>query len=197
MCTDSTCWLLFFFLNKQHKRNCQGSLRKAHWAYVQDILEPSLETKDTKTFWKYVKTRQNENSEVAPLLDNASLITDSAEKAHILNSQFKSVFTQDTGALPDVTLTKPELPSMPDITITTKDVQALLDRLKSGKASGPDNLPNMVLKQCAAEVAPFLQALYTQSLAVGELPMDWRNANVAPVFKKGSHQCWSTSSTEV
>lgn len=49
--------------------------------------------------------------------------------------------------------------------------------------------PCRVLKEAAAEIAPFLQFLYTQSVATGQLPADWLKANITPVFKKGDkHQ---------
>ncbi len=35
------------------------------------------------------------------------------------------------------------------------------------------------------EVAPILQVLYTKSLMEGEVPDQWKTANVAPIYKKG------------
>ncbi|XP_072022921.1 uncharacterized protein [Amphiura filiformis] len=54
------------------------------------------------------------------------------------------------------------------------------------KASGPDNIPNKILKECSVELAPLLSALFNQSISTGVLPDDWTTANVSPVFKKGS-----------
>ena len=42
-----------------------------------------------------------------------------------------------------------------------------------------------VLKECSSEISPMLALIYNESLAQGTLPDDWRQANVAPVFKKG------------
>ena len=41
-----------------------------------------------------------------------------------------------------------------------------------------------MLKECSSEISPML-ALSNESLAQGTVPDDWRQANVAPVFKKG------------
>ena len=53
------------------------------------------------------------------------------------------------------------------------------------KSSGPDNIPSWILKECADEIAPILQIIFTQSLNTHTLPQDWLTANITPVFKKG------------
>ena len=60
------------------------------------------------------------------------------------------------------------------------------NEINTSKASGPDNLPNMYLKMCAQQLAPALALIFTKSLTSGQLPEDWRNANVVPIFKKGN-----------
>jgi hypothetical protein len=42
-----------------------------------------------------------------------------------------------------------------------------------------------ILKELADEISPLLQLVYTKSLDTGEVPADWRTANVSPVYKKG------------
>ena len=54
------------------------------------------------------------------------------------------------------------------------------------KAVGPDCIPNIILKTCAEEIAPGLTKIFDVSIRTGTLPEDWRNANVAPIFKKGN-----------
>ena len=56
---------------------------------------------------------------------------------------------------------------MGEITVDPKGVLKLLNNLKIHKASGPDGLSARVL------------------LAQGTVPDDWRQANVAQIFKKG------------
>ena len=77
-------------------------------------------------------------------------------------------------------------PCMPEIVIKTDGVEKLLRNLSPHKASGPDSLPNTILKNCAAELAPIISDIFQQSLDTGSLPSDWRNANISPVFKKGN-----------
>ena len=51
---------------------------------------------------------------------------------------------------------------------------------------GPDNIHPYILKNCANEISPILQVIFTQSLDTGILPSDWLMANVCPVYKKGN-----------
>ena len=50
---------------------------------------------------------------------------------------------------------------------------------------GPDQIHPRVLKQLATAVAPIFTVIFNKSLHSGEVPEDWRKANVAPIFKKG------------
>ena len=74
---------------------------------------------------------------------------------------------------------------MGEITVDPKGTLKLLNGLKVHKAPGPDGLSARVLKECSSEIAPILAFIYNESLAQGTVPDDWRQANVAPVYKKG------------
>ena len=54
-----------------------------------------LENNNPKPFWKYIKSRKQDNIGVAPLKTNGQLVNDSKGKAEILMRQFKSVFTRE------------------------------------------------------------------------------------------------------
>ena len=57
----------------------------------------------------------------------------------------------------------------------------LLDRIDVSKPSGPDKLPGILL-QSLKELTPVVHFIFTQSLCTGELPTEWTQANVAPIF---------------
>lgn len=55
------------------------------------------------------------------------------------------------------------------------------------KANGPDQLPTIVLKEAATEIAPILRLIFVISLETGSVPKTWKNANIVPIYKgKGS-----------
>jgi len=73
-----------------------------------------------------------------------------------------------------------------DVDFSVEAVQRKLQRLAPDKSPGPDGIHPLLLKECASMVAAPLSAIYTRSYATGELPAEWKTANVAPIFKKGS-----------
>ena len=58
-------------------------------------------------------------------------------------------------------------------------------KIKAGKAAGPDKHPAGFLKGMAEPFSGMFSFIYQQSLDSGQVPQDWRKANVAPIFKKG------------
>ena len=78
--------------------------------------------------------------------------------------------------------------SMAQIDISTSGVKLLLDNLKPHKASGPDSIPPMIVKELGNEIAPILQIISQISLTTGQVAYRTtgnKEANVAPIFKKG------------
>ncbi|KAK4822388.1 hypothetical protein QYF61_014158, partial [Mycteria americana] len=53
------------------------------------------------------------------------------------------------------------------------------------KSIGPDEIHLRVLKELADVLTKPLSIIYQQSWLTGEVPADWRLANVTPIFKKG------------
>ena len=62
--------------------------------------------------------------------------------------------------------------------------QVLLDGLNIHKAPGPDGLNARVLKECSNGISPILALIFNASLARGDVPDEWRQANVSQGFKK-------------
>ena len=110
--------------------------------------------------------------------------TDTLDKANICNRQFQSAFTRESDNEIPSKGTSPFTP-MGEITVDPNGVLKLLNNLKIHKAPGPDGLSARVLKECSSEIAPILALIYNETLAQGTVPDDWRQGNVAPIFKKG------------
>ena len=122
---------------------------------------------------------------VSPLKDGGILHSNSLSQATVLNNQFKSVFNDvEQGEIPR--LYGPDYPDIADLYISIQGVEKLLRNICPTKAAGPDSISCCFLKECSSELAPILSQIFNQSLLEGEVPSDWRNANVAPVFKKGN-----------
>lgn len=166
------------------KATSQRRIRQSHRQYMTDIVSNSY--KDSpKQFWSYIKSKKQESFGVAPLKNKDGFIhSDSKSKAEILNDQFCSVFTEENmSCMPDKG-PSPH-PTMDRIIIQTKGVFKQLAGLNPHKATGPDCIPTAILRIGAEELAPIFTRLYQTSLDSGEVPIDWRDAQIVPVFKKG------------
>ena len=152
--------------------------------YLNNLLDPEQDS-TSKIFWKYMKARKQDSVSIGTLKADG-IITESAEsKANLLNKQFVSVFTKDDlSNIPD----KSQSPFKPmdEIVVNENGVKKCIDCLNEKKASGPDKFPIKVFKQCSNEIIPVLTSIFQQSLSTGEVPLDWKQANVVPIFKKGS-----------
>ena len=169
---------------KKLQAEVQFEVRSAHKHYMQDVVSDSYK-ENPKKFWSYIKSTGQESAGVSPLKnEDGFLKSDNQSKANILNSQFESAYTkEDTSSLPDKG-PSPH-PEMPDIAVNWKGVPKLLKGLKSFKATGPDSIPAFILKAAADQLSPILTRLYQTSFDTGQIPSDWREAWIVPVFKKG------------
>ena len=61
----------------------------------------------------------------------------------------------------------------------------LMQGLNPHKVEGPDHIPTRFLKEFAAELKPTMTLIFQAFLQQGQVPDDWKQANVAPIFKKG------------
>ena len=72
--------------------------------------------------------------------------------------------------------------------VTDIDAEVILNKIKNlneFKAFGVDGVSNAVLKNCAESFAKPLKIIFDKSLKTGEVPKEWKEANVTPLFKKG------------
>jgi len=53
---------------------------------------------------------------------------------------------------------------------------------------GPDGMHPRVLRKLADVIAESLSIIFERPWRTGEVPEDWRKANVTPIFKKGKKE---------
>ena len=75
-----------------------------------------------------------------------------------------------------------------EIHIRQEMVLGRLMGLKADKSPGPDGLHPRVLKEVALEIVDALVIIFQCSIDSGSVPVDWRVANVIPLFKKGGER---------
>ena len=174
------------------KRNATTKLiRRYHERYVHDIIGDlgAVTVNDQcagiKRFWRYVKASKRECVGVPTLHTANEQLSSDNDKARVLNDQFENAFTSENlDNVPE--LGESPFSSCPDIVFTTPGIVKLLQKLQPHKATGPDQLPPRVLKDLAEEIAPSVTLIFQQIYDSGMTPQDWRDAVVAPIYKKGN-----------
>ncbi|XP_033627765.1 uncharacterized protein LOC117290458 [Asterias rubens] len=132
-----------------------------------------------------MKTRDH----VGPLTEeNGEVITDDVRTAKVLNDYFSSVFTLEqlhNIPQPNRMFDGPNDDMLRDVEVTAENVLKVLMKLKPGKAPRVDEIYAVVLREVSGVIAEPLSQIFQKSLAEGVVPLDWRRANVTPIFKKG------------
>ena len=68
--------------------------------------------------------------------------------------------------------------SLQNIEFTTAVVQEKLSKMKPNKAPGIDNFNSSMLREVASSIASPLCEIFNGSIEMGEVPLDWKKANV-------------------
>ena len=90
--------------------------------------------------------------------------------------------------LDDSTISIPVFPSKTNLkrhnmSVTPKMVKEVIMNLDLSKASGPDCIPVVVLKNCEPELSYILAELFNKCLKESCFPDCWKVSSVVPVFK--------------
>ena len=69
--------------------------------------------------------------------------------------------------------------------MTPEEVETTLKALPIGKATGPDEISNRLLKEISREISVPLTEFYNHSLSIGKVPDSFKESHVVPVPKGG------------
>ena len=145
---------------------------------------------DSKSFYAYVRSKQKVRDKVGPLENNmGNIISDGFQMAEVLNEYFSSLFTtEDISSLP-VPFTKFEgnqSEHLGQLFVTPEMIAQKIKKMKDNKSPGVDGIPPKLLKEIVEQISTPLAKLFNLSLEEGIVPSEWKEANITPLFKKGS-----------
>jgi hypothetical protein len=69
-------------------------MRKAEWDYINSTINEGLQSNNSKPFWKYIKSKKQDNIGISPLKQGIQLVTNSKEKAEILINKGNNKITE-------------------------------------------------------------------------------------------------------
>ena len=78
-----------------------------------------------------------------------------------------------------------------DSPITLDEVLTAVSKLKNNKAAGEDDIRGEMLKAMDSDGIGKLHQVVSQAWIQGQVPQEWRNATIVPIFKKGSKKLCS------
>ena len=176
-------------------RNKMNKVVKRNKREFEASLADRIKT-DPKIFYSYVRSKTKIKDRIGPLEDqNRKLTNDNATMSEILNKYFASVYTiENIGDVPTAekrqnsVLATEEVKKLVTIEINQAKVVKALKSMKKNKTGGVDGLNSSYIIGVAEAIIIPLTILFRRALENGEVPLDWKMANVTAIFKKGSRK---------
>ena len=170
---------------RQVSNCCKKVLKAAKLAYATKTKESIISQKHGSwDFWRIANNVLNKGkSAILPLFNEPEVLSSASDKAKLFAKNFsKNSNLDDSGTSLPVFPSRTNL-KLHNISITPKMVKKFITNLYSSKASGPDCIPVVVLKNCEPELSYILAKLFNKCLKESCFPDCWKVSSVVPVFK--------------
>ena len=170
---------------RQASNHCKGVPEAAKLAYATKTKESITSHKlGSRDFWQIANSVLNKSkSAILPLFNEPEVLSSASDKTKL----FAKIFSKNSN-LDDSGISLPVFPSrtnlkLHNISITPKMITKVITNLDSSKASHPDCVPVVVLKNCEPEISNIQAKLFNMCLKESCFPDCWKVLSVIPVFK--------------
>ncbi len=121
-----------------------------------------------------------------PISNNGVIITDNLVKAEIFNKLFVSqtILDESSTQLPTEPPNTFSSLKIDQLVVQPEDIYKIISQLNISKATGPDGIGNLILREAAVPLAKPLSNLFNYCISLGYFPELWKIANVLPLHKK-------------
>ena len=166
-------------------------IRNAKKSYISNLQtklsDPSLSSKAWYRITNEITKLKNKHNPPPPLIRNGQPQIHPLDKAQTLNEHFVGIPTvRDEPELLD-NINTPDF-NLNTIVILEQDVKDQLDNLNINKPGGPDEISPKLIKTFGYHLVKPLTLLFNRSLQLGQVPQQWKMANVSAIFKnKGNN----------
>ena len=168
---------------RQASNHCKRVLEAAKLAYANKTKESITSQKlGSHDFWRIANSVLNKGkSAIPPLFNGPEVLSSASDKAKSLAENFSLNSNLDHSGI-----SLPVFPSrtnlkLHNISVTPKMVRKIVMNLDLSKASGPDCIPVVVLKNCELELSYILAELFSKCLKESCFLDCWKVSSV--VFK--------------
>ena len=170
---------------RQPSNRCKRVLQADKLAYANKTKESITSQKlGSHDFWRIANTVLSKGkSAIPPLFNSPEVLSSASDKAKLFAENLSM-----NSNLDDSSISLPVFPSrtnlkLHNISVTLKMARKVVTNLDLSKASGPDCIPVVVLKNCEPELSYVLAELFNKCLEESCFPDCWKVSSVVPVFK--------------
>ena len=122
--------------------------------------------------------------------DKNNICSRAKDIANLLQKQFLSVFSDPSNTdIPSAIFECPNAQhpfSDEMLEFTNSDIVEAIEEIKPSAASGPDEIPVILLRNCKDAIATPIHLLWSHSMATGTVPSFYKFSHVFPLHKKES-----------
>ena len=170
---------------RQASNRCKRVLEAAKLTYANKTKESITSEKlGSRDFWRIANSVLNKGkSAIPPLFNSPEVLSSASDKAKLFAENFSM-----NSNLHDSGVSLPVFPSrtnlkLHNISVTPKMFRKVVMSLALSKASGPDCIPVLVLKNCQPELSYILAELFNKCPKESCFPDCWKVSSVVPVFQ--------------
>ena len=170
---------------RQVSNRCKRVLEAAKLAYANKTKESITSQKlGSRDFWRIANSvLKKGKSAIPPLFNGLEVLSSASDKAKLFAESFSlNSNLDDSGVSLPAFPTRTNL-KLHNISVTPKMLRKVIMNLVLSKASGPDFIPVVVLKNCEPELSYILAELFNKCLKESCFPDCWKVSSVVPVFK--------------
>ena len=177
-----------------HVLALESNLKNSHNAELHRDERRAVEAirRNPKIFYRYARSKTKSRSPVGPLERNGELHSSPGEMANILSVQFREAFSDPRYSQEENSIfiesKNGEISELSHIELSVDNIKEAMGKLSSGSAAGPDGVPSVLLKKCAAQLAYPIWKLWEVSFENERIPGALKIGLITPVHK-GGHRC--------
>ena len=165
------------------RKNFKNLVKEKMAANFDDHDDPAL---ISKKFWSHVKSMSGSSRIPGTVNYKNRFRNNPKDQTEIFNQFFEEQFSESSEYNINIDFAND---GMNDIDFSMRRIRQILKKINVNKSPGPDGIHGNVLKNCRESIAYPLSKIFRMSYNIGQIPAEWKLANVVPVHKKGPKSC--------
>ena len=189
----ATCLLAKIMLKRNYQKLVYANIITTKLTYATKTKESvTSQKRGCRDFRRIASSVLNKGkSAIPPLFNGSEMFSSASSKAKLFAKNFSK-----NSNLDDSGISLPVFPSRTNlklhkISVTSKMVKRVITNLDSSKASSPDCLPVLVLKNCEPELSHIVADFFNMCLKETCFSDCWKVSSVVPVFNLHMREIFS------